>query len=864
MTQEPRDETGLPGDSDRTLDADATLPVGEGMASSPIPGVPATIGPYRIIRRLGEGGMGEVYLADQTHPIKRLVALKIIKLGMDSRQVVARFELERQTLALMSHPNIAQVFDAGQTEQGRPYFVMEYVEGIAINAYCDARRLSTEQRLELVAEVCAGVQHAHQKAIIHRDLKPGNILITEVDGKPVPKIIDFGVARATEQRELERTMFTQAGHVVGTPAYMSPEQTDPTNTDIDTRTDIYSLGVVLYELLVGFKPFDIASVYSAGYDAIMKFVREQEPPRPSLRFRDGGEQTTEIAQRHSTEPAKLVRTLRGDLDWILLKALEKDRSRRYETANALAMDIRRYLENQPVLASPPSAAYLTRKFVRRHRGGVAVALATALVLIAFTVTTSIQKRAISQARDVAELESAKANAINNFLKDMLINSDPWSSGDHDLTVVEAMDAARADVDSIFAEQLLVAAEMHATMGQTYLGLGKLTEAEEEIRQGIAQRVAQLGNDHIDLADSYLNLSKLQRLNMVPDEGIAAAEEVVRIRKMHLPENHPDILAGYDNLAELYLSDRKFAEADSALDLADQIVAASQVDMRQQTASILSLRARVAAESRNDMAEADSLSREGIRLLKASNPNSPLLPIYLNNMAVNQVISGDLEGAQETYQESLDLVVRLFGEDHPEYAIVRENLGGIAYRQGNYEECLANLEKVRDIRARNMGEDHPTVMRTMLNMATVANGMGNSEKAIRIYEEVLPLLTEVNGEVHLDTATTLRNLALALKDAGRYSEAEKVIARARPIFVELFGESHSKVALVDGDLGVVRMHQGRWSEAETLTLSSLEMFEETLEREDPRIQKAAVLLVKIYEELGRPEEAARYRGYAVKD
>lgn len=863
MTEYPQNGSPNPHDPDRTLDADATLPDGNTPTTNAPGGVPETLGPYNIIRRLGEGGMGEVFLAQQIHPIRRKVALKIIKPGMDSRQIVARFEIERQTLALMAHPNIAQVYDAGQTEKGRPYFAMEFVEGVPINRYCDAHRLTTEERLDIIADVCAGVQHAHQKAIIHRDLKPGNILITEVDGKPVPKIIDFGISRATEQRDAERTMFTQLGHVVGTPAYMSPEQTDPTNTDIDTRTDIYSLGVVLYELLVGLKPFDIETVYSAGYDAIMKFVREQEPPRPSVRFKEDKTQATEIAEKHLTEPGKLARTLRGDLDWILLKALEKDRSRRYETANALAMDIQRYLNSEPVLASPPSAVYLTQKFVKRHRGGVAVAMATALVLIAFTVTTSLQNKVIAEARDLAQTETAKATAINDFLRNMLVDTDPWSSGQHDLTVVQAMDTARADVDSIFAEQPLVAAEMHATMGKTYFGLQKLKEAEEEVRRGLEMQTEQLGPDHPDLAGSWLELAKIQRMNMNLDEAITAGKEVVRIRQQHLAPDDDHLLVGYDTLAELFIIDRKFAEADSVLDLVEHIISESSEDRRLRRSSILSLRARSVESHREDRVAADSLYHQSVELLRETMPEAPLLPIYLNNMAVNQMLMLDYEKSRATFEESLALTGKLFGFDHPEYAGVLENLGGIAYRQGNYDECLANLDKIRDIRARNMGENHPTVMRTMLNMATVATAMGDPEKAITIYEEVMPLLEEINGEIHVDTATTLRNLSLALRKAGRLEEAEAAVARARPIYVELFGPSHPQVAILDGELGNLMIDKGRWNEAEKLNLSSIAILEEAFGQDDVRTQVAAATLVTIYQELGQPEKAAFYAKYAPK-
>ena len=856
MNDKPTPPPDRSGDLDPTLDGDATLVSGE--SSGAAAALPATIGPYHIVRRLGEGGMGEVFLARQVEPIKRLVALKIIKPGMDTRQVVARFDLERQTLALMNHPGIARVYDAGQTEQGRPYFVMEFVDGVPINRYCDARRLTTRQRLELMIDVCAGVQHAHQKAIIHRDLKPGNILVTEVDGKPVPKIIDFGIARATEQRDFERTMFTQLGHVIGTPAYMSPEQTDPTNSDIDTRTDIYSLGVVFYELLVGLTPFDTESVYAAGYDAIMKSVREQEAPRPSTRLRQSATQTTGTAARHAEELDKLVRTLKGDLDWILLKALEKDRSRRYETANALAMDIRRYLDDEPVLASPPSATYLAGKFIRRHRAGVAAGVAAAIVLLAFALTTSVQNRVIARERDRAELASAKATAINDFLRDMLVSVDPWASGEHDLTVVEAMDRARADIDSIFADQPAVAAEMHATMGKTYLGLQKLTEAEEEVRKGLQLRTALLGPDAPELADSWLSLAKILRFNLQPDEGIAAAREVVRIRSLHFEPTDMEMLTAWDNLAELYITDRRFAEADSVLDLVAAVVSASDQDLRVAGAAVLMQRGRIFAEGRSDLAAADSLFLASIELLRAADPEAPVLPIYLNNAAVNQMTMQDYERARASYGASLAILEQRFGTDHPEYAVVLENLGGIAFRLGDYDDCLANLKHVKEIRARKMGEDHPTVLRTMLNMATVASMSGDPERAIPLFEEVMPRLVAVNGERHLDTATTLRNLGIALNRADRFAEAHAAFDRSRRIFSELVGEDHEMSARVDHDKARLLMSEKRWVEAEPFALRALEIFAASVGIEDPRHVAAAGTLVELYEQLGREADAARYR------
>jgi serine/threonine protein kinase len=353
------------------------------------------IGRYRLLQQIGEGGCGVVYMAEQQEPVRRRVALKIIKLGMDTRQVVARFEAERQALALMDHPNIARVLDAGATESGRPYFVMELVRGIKLTEFCDQKKLSTRERLVLFISVCQAVQHAHQKGIIHRDLKPSNILVTTIDGVAVPKVIDFGIAKATSNQALtDRTLFTAFEQFIGTPAYMSPEQAEMSGVDVDTRSDIYSLGVLLYELLTSRTPFEQKELLAAGLDGMRRAIRDQEPPRPSARLSTmSADVLTTTAQHRHTEPPNLVHLVRGDLDWIVMKCLEKDRARRYETANGLAADIRRHLENEPVAASPPGAGYRLRKFVKRNRGRVAAAglmLVALLVGIAGTTWGMIQ------------------------------------------------------------------------------------------------------------------------------------------------------------------------------------------------------------------------------------------------------------------------------------------------------------------------------------------------------------------------------------------------------------------------------------------------------------------------------------------
>ncbi|HET6981297.1 MAG TPA: serine/threonine-protein kinase [Myxococcaceae bacterium] len=425
----PEDGTGLDETSTRAPD-DGTRPdeistatdEGTGLEETlSVPGGPARlgataaypqerIGPYRLLFLLGEGGMGEVWVADQLAPVKRKVALKVIKAGMETKQVVARFELEKQALALMGHPAIAGVFDGGVTPEGRPYFVMEYVPGVSITEHCDRHSLSTEDRLRLFIQTCEGVQHAHQKAIIHRDLKPSNILVSVVDGKPQPKIIDFGIAKATGHRLTDKTLATEVGSVIGTPEYMSPEQADLTGQDIDTRTDIYSLGVILYQLLTGELPFGSAELRSVSYEELLRKLREVDPPSPSVRLAIPGSNGAAAARRRSTDLGSLRRALQGDLDAITMKALEKERSRRYGTATELAADVVRFLEHEPVLARAPSRTYRMQKYVRRHIAGVSVATVLVLLLAGFATMMTLQSRQITQQRDRANAERDRANA----------------------------------------------------------------------------------------------------------------------------------------------------------------------------------------------------------------------------------------------------------------------------------------------------------------------------------------------------------------------------------------------------------------------------------------------------------------------
>jgi serine/threonine protein kinase/tetratricopeptide (TPR) repeat protein len=506
------------------------------------------IGPYKLLQQIGEGGMGTVFMAEQTHPVKRTVALKIIKPGMDSRQVIARFEAERQALALMEHPHIAKVLDAGTTDAGRPYFVMELVKGIPITRYCDEHHLTPRQRLELFLPVCQAVQHAHQKGIIHRDLKPSNTLVAEYDNQPVPTVIDFGVAKAAGPKLTERTLFTELGQIVGTLEYMSPEQAKLNALDIDTRSDIYALGVLLYELLTGTTPFEKKRLKQAAFDEVLRIIREEEPPRPSTRLSSAAELPS-IAAKRGLEPKKLSGLVRGELDWIVMKCLEKDRNRRYGTANGLAHDIERYLHDEPVQAGPAGAGYRLRKFVRKYRTGLGIAgLFMTLLVLAAAVSTWQAVRAMRAegqavadrdrakvsfhlARDsvdrfftqVGESPKLKAKGMEKFRKELLRNAKEF----YERFIKEQLDTPDVRHDLGLA---------HHRLGMIYRELGDYAAAQTSSEKAIdmLEKLAQAHPDEAkyqeDLANAQYRLGRIHHDAARMDKAEAAYQDALAIQQ----------------------------------------------------------------------------------------------------------------------------------------------------------------------------------------------------------------------------------------------------------------------------------------------------------------------------------------------
>lgn len=798
----PQDETrSLPPDSDS----------GEGArrraAAQPSFAHPERIGVYRILEMLGEGGMGSVYLAEQTQPIHRKVALKIIKLGMDTRQVIARFEAEREALALMNHPNVARVFDAGATDEGRPYFAMEYVEGAALTRYCDRNRLPMRARLDLFAQVCKAIQHAHQKGIIHRDIKPSNVLVAEVDGQPTVKVIDFGIAKATQQRLTEVTHFTEQGQFIGTPAYMSPEQADVRSPDIDTRTDIYSLGVLLYEVLVGALPFDSEHLRRAALTELVRVIREVDPPKPSTRLAALRAQSTAVADSRGTKTATLLRQLRGDLDWIVMKCLEKDRARRYETPAALAEEIERYLSNQPVSAGPPSAGYRLRKFVRRNRGPVAAVVAIVLALLAGIVGTTIQRqRALS--------EMARATVVSEFLTDMLEAVNPEVVRGLDTTLMRRiLDRAVERVNSS--------------------GLPNQPEAEAHIRRVISGTLRVIG-DH---------------------EGAAAqAEAAVSVSERFLGDDHESTLKSRSQLARVREVTGRYAESESlSRNVYERLKKRFGADDPQTLAVLTNLAVALERQGR------DAASREIHEQVLAARRRTlgemhPDTLMAKNNVASSLLRERRLAEAVTLFEEAADGMRQTLGPDHPSTLWVLNNLGGAYRNLGQLDKAEELLQSVAEARTRVLGREHPRTLATLSNLAMLYGDRGFPDKAEALLSELLTLHGRTLGEDHLNTIKVRLLLANTFVKLGRHAEAIVVLEDGVERSRRVLGDSHGETSRIHAILSEAYRVQGRLSSAESTLTWQLDVMKADRGESDTDVLLGTVRLARVLVERARHSEA----------
>lgn len=763
------------------------------------------IGRYKLLELIGEGGFGSVWMAEQREPVRRRVALKVIKLGMDTKQVIARFEAERQALAMMDHPNIARVLDAGSTESGRPYFVMELVRGVPLIEYCEKERFEPRGRLELFIKVCHAIQHAHQKGIIHRDIKPSNVLVTMHDGVPVPKVIDFGIAKATNSELTQRTLFTEHRQIIGTPAYMSPEQAEMSGLDIDTRSDIYSLGVLLYEMLTGTTPFSSDELASKGFVEMMRIIREVEPPRPSTRLSTLNRSASIAADEKRVGDPKRVGTLvRGDIDWIVMRCLEKDRRRRYETASALAADIERHLNDQPVLAGPPSTGYRLGKFIKRNRAGVLAGGAIAALLVLGVIGTTWG---------------------------MLWAFD--EKGRADASAQLATEAARSETE------------------QRALAEANERRAREEAARAIAaeERATLRAAELQSVAD--FQAAQLSGIDP-PRMGVTIRERVLAGARERDREALEAALAGVNfvNVAMGVLESEIFGNTIDAIEVEFTEQPLVQAKLFQTIATVtrdLGL-LNIAREPQDS---AVSLFREHLgddaeQTLLSLAQQSELL-LYLGSYSDAEAIDrGLLERLSETV-----------GEEHRETLNATLNLARSLRSQGLLEEAEPLYERVLEVRRRVLGVDHPETLTAMNSLGTLYENLGRVEEAIALYEENIERRLAKPGPPNHAVYSTMSNLANALESLGRYEEAIEYERKAIAGFTSHFGDAHPETLVSKSNLAGILLAVDQFEEAERILGPAVRDARRVLGDDHPNTLGLLNATANLYSRLDRLELAEEY-------
>jgi eukaryotic-like serine/threonine-protein kinase len=862
-------------------------------------------GRYTLVEKIGEGGMGEVWEAKQTAPVKRSVAVKFIKPGMDSRSVLARFEAERQALAVMDHPNIAKVLDGGLTPDGRPFFVMELVRGVPITEYCDTERLTPRRRLELFVPVCQAIQHAHQKGIIHRDIKPSNVLIARYDDNPVPKVIDFGVAKATGQPLTDETLNTAVFGIVGTPQYMSPEQATFNNFDIDTRTDVYSLGVLLYELLTGTTPFSRSELPKRSRLEILRVVREDDPPRPSSKLSTDSELPALSAKR-ATEPKKLKALLRSELDWIILRALEKDRSRRYESANALAADVNRFLAGEPVLAHPPGGFYVLKKFLGKHKGSVAAVASVAAALLIGLVAFAWQARIARQERDSANAARAETKEradellkVSDFQAQMLSQIDPTAAGLQLSGDVRAMfdgalakaaipqpergkqvddfvnqwsrvnptDAARqlidqtilkpavAAIDKQFAGQPVVAATLRQVLADRYKALGLLDTALALQKQALATRQDALGEEHPDTLASKASLSFL----LFTKGNLAEAEPLCRsaleARRRVLGADHPDTLSSICDLGALLKEEGKFSEADTCLREAVEKRRRVLGDTDPDTLTALE-RLGLLLRAQGKLDEARPYLREVLETRrKMLGDDDPITINSISSLASLEYDAGNRSEALVLFREFVERCRRTLGDAHPETLTAISDLGTILSDGGKPAEAEALLREALVSQQRVLGAEHFLAMTSVNNLAVLLVGQGKFAEAETIARENLERRRRVLGVDHPDTLVSCNVLAFVFRRQSKQKEAEPYVRQALEIARRTLGEDHQDTFVYIHNMGMLLREEGKLPEAEPYLREVVERGSRKLGPEHRTVLIAAINLAGVLVDQNRFSEAA---------
>ena len=795
--------------------------------SSAKEGPGSLIGPYKLIKAIGAGGMGAVYLAEQQFPVRRQVALKIIKQGMDTEQVIIRFEAERQALALMDHPNIAKVLDAGTTASGRPYFVMELVNGVPITRHCNDNRLTVRERLALFVQVCQAIQHAHQKGIIHRDIKPSNVLVANYDGKSVPKVIDFGIAKATGQGLSEQTLLTKIGSVIGTLEYMSPEQAESTGLDIDTRSDIYSLGALLYELLTGTTPLESADFQKATYLEVLRKIREDEPPIPSSRLSQSKETLSATSEQRKTDPGKLPKLIQGELDWIVMKALEKDRTRRYETASGFARDVERYLSGDPVEAGPPSATYRFKKFANKNKVLIGTASAFALILILGVVVSTWQavrarraERAAKIERDRADSEAATAKAVTDFLRDGLLSqaSAQQQSGvnekpDPDVKVRTLLDRAAATISTKFSAQPLVEAGVRGTIGNTYRDLNMLAQAQEQYQKAYEVSRKNRGEEDPDTLIALGNLATLAADQGKWPEAAQLHQKVADTMARTLgPDDHRTV-AAQQSLAVSYLQLGEYPKAEALLKkVFEQQLRTLGLDNQATLDTSDSLASVYRAQGKYK--DAEPLLLNGLESYKRiSGPNHPFTLREMYGLASIYVGEEKYALAEPLFLKVLEENTKLLGAQHPDTLSTMQAVAGLYGKEGKVAEGLALQEKAHAGYISALGADHPRTLIAEGDLAQNYVRAGQNVKAERTFKDVLSRQIRIMGPGHPSTLMDMSNLAYFYETHGNYGQAIPIQIQIKDIATKKFGPQDRNVLVATTTLGKDYLALRQYAKAE---------------------------------------------------
>jgi serine/threonine protein kinase/tetratricopeptide (TPR) repeat protein len=796
------------------------------------------LGRYKLLSVLGEGGMGIVYLAQQHQPMKRQVAVKIIKPGMDSKRVIARFEAERQALALLDHPNIAHIYDAGTTEAGRPYFVMEYVKGIPITEHCDHHKLTIEERLRLFQQVCQAVQHAHQKGIIHRDIKPSNILVSMEADRANPKIIDFGVAKALAQPLTERTLATQESQLLGTPEYMSPEQADMAIEDIDTRSDIYSLGVLLYVLLTGVLPFDSTTFREGGIENIRKTIRETDPKTPSTRLNKLGKEATKIADMRGTQFSTLTRHLKKELEWIPLKAMRKERSERYRSASEMADDIENYLTGEPLMAGPHGKGYKLRKFVRRNQVLVSGIAAVFVVLVAGVVVSTIFAIRAERARVEAENARDDEERITDFLEKVVLGSASRTST-HEVASSYHLDAASEKLHNQFKDKPLIEAQLRRKLGIIYNNLGESQKAEQHFLRAIEIYQQYLGEEHPDT---------LQAMS-----GLGWAYE--RQGRYHDMERLSTETGERNQLGMAYYYLGMYEDAESLFNEALQTIRQESGGENNRLLPYITCNlARVyAGQGRYD--EAEKLYRE---TMEAKGWDVESKGWYTTQLANTYREHGRYEEAESLFDKTLDSLRRIKGDENFFTLTCMYGLVRLYVDQNRFEDAQTLFSKALPIAHKILRENHPLTLGFVNACAVFHTKQKEYDEAETLFKEALKGQQSELGDDHPDTLETINDLGILHRQQKHYEQAEKLLIQALEGRKITLGPDHTHTVQSLHELAMLYKEQGLYDKAEPLLLEALKGRRLKLGDTHSHALESWHNLIELYEAWNKPEKAAEWR------